>query len=163
MSIFNEVYDRGCLSHAIYGTIVVLAFDSCWSFSHQANETTRAEKLRKAQVDVRLAIPVRETHGSAVIREPYNYEGDCAGADRFSMFIVKTSAANGNVFKLFSLPITENSSLFKLQYHLFVFGVCVYVPLARLNQLKDFHEIGMGIMQLEGIPNPHFKTIPYSL
>ena len=53
MSICKEVYDRGLLSHAICGTIVVCAFDSCRSFSHQSNVTTKAEKLRKSQADVR--------------------------------------------------------------------------------------------------------------
>jgi len=85
------------------------------------------------------------------------------------MFILKPSAANGNVFNFSSLAITENSSILKLQYHLFVFGararmyVCLFVPLARFNQLIDFHEICMRITLLAGTPNSHCKTIPYSL
>jgi hypothetical protein len=60
MSMCKEVYDRGRLSHHICGTIVVCAFDSCRSFSHHSNVTTKGEKLRKAQVDVRLTIPAQE-------------------------------------------------------------------------------------------------------
>jgi hypothetical protein len=73
MSICKEIYDRGRLSNAICGTIVVCVFDSCRSFSLHSNVTTKAEKLRKAQVDVRLAIPAHEKHGWAMTREPYIY------------------------------------------------------------------------------------------